>query len=118
MGLFDGWRRKKSRPPVRTRPREARDAASEKTGDDHADASTSKDRIASLLNEYNTLSERRDALSLEREELTLKLENGEIEATQFRKELMLRIQEASKVSESMRETTAQLSELGYQGTLQ
>ena len=116
MGLFDSWRRKKPTTTVKTRPREVKKDASKASGD--SGATPSMESIDTLLGEYNRLAERRDVLSVEREELTSKLERGEIEATQFRKELMLRIQEASRVSESLRETTAKLSELGYRGTLQ
>jgi regulator of replication initiation timing len=74
--------------------------------------------IKALLGEYANLVERRESLSVERENLTSRLERREIEATEFRKELMSRIQEAAKVSESLRVTSARLSELGYRGILQ
>jgi len=115
MGLFDKWRRKKP-VPTTSKPPDARKAASELSSDDKI-LPGNLESIRLLLAEYDKLVERRESLSVERENLTLRLEKGEIEATEFRKELMLRIQEAAKVSESLRETTARLSELGYRGTL-
>ena len=116
MGLFDKWRRKKPRPTTVSQPLDAKKAVSELSPDDTIMPSN-LDSIKALLGEYDNLAERREALSVERENLTLRLERGEIEATEFRRELMSRIQEAAKVSESLRETSARLSELGYRGTL-
>lgn len=73
--------------------------------------------ITTLLVKYENLVERREALSVERVALTDKLEAGKIKATEFRKELMMRIQEAAQVSENLRETMAKLAQLGYRGTL-
>ncbi|NHJ12958.1 MAG: hypothetical protein EAX95_04740 [Candidatus Thorarchaeota archaeon] len=116
MGLFDNWRRKKPRPTVVSKPPDARKYASELSADDTITPSNFGS-IKELLSEYNKLVERRESLSVERENLTMSLEKGEIEATEFRRELMSRIQEAAKVSESLRETAARLSELGYRGAL-
>jgi regulator of replication initiation timing len=116
MGLFDRWRRKKSSPTTVSKPPVTKKAVSELSSDDTIIPSN-LDSIKALLGEYDNLVERREALSVERENLTLRLERGEIEATEFRKELMSRIQEAAKVSESLRETSARLSELGYRGIL-
>ena len=116
MGLFDKWRRKSPKPAAVSKPPEAKKTASELSSDDTIIPSN-LESIKELLAKYDNLAERRDSLSVERENLTLRLERGEIEATEFRKELMSRIQEAAKVSESLRETTARLSELGYRGTL-
>ncbi|MHA2312187.1 MAG: hypothetical protein ACXADF_11920 [Candidatus Thorarchaeota archaeon] len=116
MGLFDRWRRKKPRPTTISKPLGAKKAVSDLSSDDTIKPSN-LESIKALLSEYDDLVERRESLSSERENLTLSLERGEIEATEFRKELMSRIQDAAKVSESLRETTARLSELGYRGTL-
>jgi hypothetical protein len=117
MGLFDRWRRKKPTTTTVSKPPHEKKAVSEVSTDDTIMPSN-LESIKALLGEYNDLAERRESLSVERENLTLRLERGEIEATEFRKELMSRIQEAAKVSESLRETSARLSELGYRGTLQ
>ncbi|MHA1934409.1 MAG: hypothetical protein ACW97A_03925 [Candidatus Thorarchaeota archaeon] len=116
MGLFDSWRRKKPKTTTFEKPRDAKKAVSELSSDDTL-LPSNLESIKSLLGEYDSLVERRESLSVERENLTLRLERGEIEATAFRRELMSRIQEAAKVSESLREMIARLSELGYRGTL-
>ncbi|MFX1439791.1 MAG: hypothetical protein ACFFFD_06035 [Promethearchaeota archaeon] len=116
MGLFDKWRRKKPKPTTVSKPPDTWKSASELSSDDTI-MPANLESIKTLLGEYSDLVERREALSVERENLTLRLERGEIEATEFRKELMSRIQEAARVSESLRETSARLSELGYRGAL-
>ena len=105
MGLFDSWRRKKAKPSIVTKPRDVKKVVSGPVVDESKE-SGDHESIATLLGEYQDLVQRRDALSVERKALTKKLENGEIEAAEFRKELMFRIQEAAKVSETLRETTA------------
>jgi regulator of replication initiation timing len=117
MGLFDKWRRKKPKVATVSKPPDAKKAVSELSSDDTIMPSN-LESIKTLLGEYANLVERRESLSVERENLTLRLERGEIEATEFRKELMSRIQEAAKVSENLRVTSARLSELGYRGILQ
>ena len=116
MGLFDSWRRKKPRYTPAAKPHDTRKTVSELASDRSIDTGE-RDSINNLLGEYEDLVKRREALTVEREELTEKLERGEIEATQFRKELMSRIQEASKVSENLQNTTVRLAQLGYRGTL-
>ena len=116
MGLFDRWRRKKPSPTMVAKPRDTEKDVSELARDDSL-APDDLDSIKTLLGKYYNLVERRETLSVEREDLTKKLEKGEIEATEFRKELMSRIQEAAKVSETLRETSAKLTQLGYRGTL-
>ncbi|KXH71075.1 MAG: hypothetical protein AM326_12080 [Candidatus Thorarchaeota archaeon SMTZ-45] len=117
MGLFDSWRRKKKRAPTTdTRFRERPQVKSGMQTDvDVTEAEP--ETVSSLLEKYDELVQRREALSFERENLTRKLEDGEIEATEFRKELMARIQEAAQVSENLRSTTARLAQLGYRGAL-
>jgi regulator of replication initiation timing len=110
MGLFDSWRRKrKPKPTPVARPQKVATEAESTTGE--------PETIASLLGKYEELVQRREALKVEREDLTRRLEEGELEATEFRKELMARIQEAAQVSENLRTTTARLTQLGYRGTL-
>ena len=113
MGLFDSWRRKKARPKS-VKPHEKKKKVPELAMDDSSDL----EAITPILAEYDRLVKRREALIVERESLTKKLDGGEIEPTDFRKELMFRIQEAAKVSESIRELTVKLTELGYRGSLQ
>jgi hypothetical protein len=116
MGLFDSWRRKKPRHTPVAKSLDPRKTVTELASDKSIDTGE-RESISSLLGEYDNLVKKREELTAEREELTKKLERGEIEATQFRKELMLRIQEAAKVSEDLQTTTARLAQLGYRGTL-
>ncbi len=117
MGLFDSWRRKKQKRKEFERRRETKKVVSE-VATDGSVISDEPETIDSLLGKYYSLVERREALSVERKDLTTKLEEGKLKATEFRKELMARIQEAAQVSETLREMTARLSQLGYRGTLQ
>ena len=116
MGLFDSWRRKKPRPTTVAKQLDTRKTVSELVSDKSIDTGE-RESITSLLGEYEELVKKRETLTVGREELTEKLERGEIEATQFRKELMSRIQEAARVSENLQDTTARLAQLGYRGTL-
>ena len=117
MGLFDRWRRKKKPAPQPVaRPRETTKVASEASTDDSVTEGGSE-TITSLLGKYEDLVQRREKLQVERADLTRKLEDGNLDAAEFRKELMARIQEAAQVSENLRETTVRLTQLGYRGTL-
>lgn len=105
MGLFDGWRRKtksgtKSQIEAPKKP--------QSTEGEVVDAKN-------LLAEYNLLLLRRTELQEERQELTAKLDRGEIDSDEFRKELMNRMQEAATVSENIRIAAAKLTSLGYRG---
>ena len=109
MGLFDGWRRK--------RKREAAVKLQEpKMVSENIEESEQVDTV-SLVAEYERLIQRKEILQAERGELTAKLDRGDIEADDFRKELMNRIQEAAEVSEKLRVTAAKLTSLGYRGVL-
>ncbi len=112
MGLFDSWRRKK-RTETAVKPREPMKVLSP----DEVTGSISEADSVALLKEYEELVKRKEALHLERDELNLRLEKGEIDANEFRKELMNRIQEAAEVSEKIRVTGAKLVSLGYRGIL-
>ena len=105
MGLFDSWRRKKT---SQTKPQLKPPEKPESIKGNQGDGST-------LLAEYNILILRRAELQKEREELTSKLDRGEIDSDAFRTELMDRIQEAATVSEKIRTTATKLSSLGYRG---
>jgi len=105
LGLFDGWRRKKaSQTTPQLKPPEKPQSAGER-----------QDEADNLLAEYNVLLQRRTELQTEREELTAKLDRGEIDPDAFRKELMDRIQEAATISENIRASAAKLTSLGYRG---
>ena len=117
MGLFDSWRRKKKPAPQPVaRPRETTKIKSE-ASTDTVEIEGGSETIPSLLGKYEDLVQRREELQDEREDLTQKLDDGELDATEFRKELMARIQEAAQVSENLRETSVRLTQLGYRGTL-
>lgn len=114
MGLFDGWRRKrKSESTVRLHrpemPKSVIDAA--------PIASAEGDVVddVNLVAEYERLIQRRESLQVEREELTAKLDRGEIEPGAFRKELMNKIQEAATISENLRVTAIKLTSQGFRG---
>lgn len=116
MGLFDSWRRK--REPVATvkleKPAKPLPVIKEETGEreEVKDAD-----IVAFVAEYERLIKRREELQIERGQLTEKLDNGELDANEFRKQLMSRIQEASQVSENLRSISAKLTALGYRGVL-
>ncbi len=73
--------------------------------------------IVRLVAEYERLVERREKLQTERGQLTKKLDQGEVSPTEFRKQLMSKIQEASNVSDKIKRTSARLTQLGYRGVL-
>jgi predicted nucleic acid-binding Zn-ribbon protein len=113
MGLFDSFRRRKEKTAT---PSLASGAKDEKQipapiGRDRPQAG--KADVSELLQKRAQLYERREALQQERETLTTQLDNGELSASEFRKELMARIQEASQVSESIREIEGRLSAQGH-----
>lgn len=117
MGLFDKWRRKK-KPALQPVARLSEKIVTE------AETSTAvhiterePETIVSLLKKHEDLVHRREELQKERENLTRKLDEGKLDTTEFRKELMARIQEAAQVSENLRETQIELTQLGYRGTL-
>ena len=105
MGLFDGWRRKKA---AQTTPQIKAPKKTQSTEEEKGDGEK-------LLAEYNLLVQRRTELQAERAELTAKLDSGEIDPDDFRKELMNRMQEAATVAEKIRTIAAKLTSLGYRG---
>ncbi|MHA1769292.1 MAG: hypothetical protein ACTSV3_05510 [Candidatus Thorarchaeota archaeon] len=113
MGLFDGWRRKKAKQaPVKLKEPEVPLTKVESAGD-----TGDSDDVVDLVADYERLIQRRDELLTERSELTRRLDMGEIEPDEFRKELMARIQEAASVSDKLRTISARLSAMGYRGVL-
>ena len=116
MGLFDGWRRKRKREAtVKLQEPKMSKSVESKVSEDIKE-SEQVDTV-SLVAEYERLIQRKEILQVERGELTAKFDSGEIEADDFRKELMNRIQEAAEVSEKLRTTAAKLTSLGYRGVL-
>ena len=116
MGLFDSWRRKresattvKLEKPPKPLPVSKEETSEEKKPVDN--------EVVQLVAEYERLVKRREELQVERGELTSKLDRGEIDANEFRQQLMSRIQEAAQVSENLRTTSAKLTSLGYRGVL-
>ncbi len=111
MGIFDRWRRKQHRAKVQgTEPTPRPVERVEVSPETHAE-------IVGLVAEYERLSQRRTELQNERQELTERLDRGELTAIEFRRLLMQKIQEAAQISEKMKATSARLVELGYRGVL-
>ena len=122
MGLFDRWRRKEPEKKVgQTRIRGAeivRTDSVPSVAPEAVDLSPAEqDEIVTLVAEYERLSKRRVELQEERGALTNRLDSGELSATEFRKLLMEKIQEAAQVSESLKTTSSRLTALGYRGVL-
>ena len=116
MGLFDSWRRK--REPAATvileKPAKPLPPSKRSEGEESAEES---DDVVKLVAEYERLVKRREELQLVRRELTSRLDQGELDANEFRQQLMDRIQEAARVSESLRIVGTKLTSLGYRGVL-
>ncbi len=121
MGLFDSWRRRKrgthERSQVRAREILVSDSVPSKTKALREIPEEDQEEVVKLVAEYERLVRRRDELQTERSQLTVRLDNGELTAIQFRKELMSRIQEASQVAERLKQVSSRLIELGYRGVL-
>jgi chromosome segregation ATPase len=129
MGIFDTWRRKKpeqpgAKIPVR-RPETmltegARPATmSRPTAPGivrlEARSPAAQTEVSGLVAEYERMVDRRKALQTERDELTARLDKGEITAQEWRKQLMASTQEAAQLSEKIRITSARLKWMGYTG---
>ncbi|MCK4279896.1 MAG: hypothetical protein KAW94_04915, partial [Candidatus Thorarchaeota archaeon] len=76
-----------------------------------------KGEVDALVIQYEELHKRRAELHTERAQLTNQLDSGELTALKFRKQLMVKIQEAAQVSDNLKETASRLIELGYRGVL-
>jgi len=116
MGLFDSWRRKR-KPETMVKLEKPAKPLPVLTEDGETDTEGTSQDIVNLVAEYERLVKRREELQVERGELTTKLDSGELDANEFRRQLMSRIQEAAQVSESLRLTSAKLTALGYRGVL-
>jgi hypothetical protein len=119
LGLFDRWRRKK--PPETKSTVKAREIMTSQGPMPRASPRPSlvkpgteaASEVDTLLAEHHRLLQRREDLQKERTELTMKLDGGELSAIEFRKQLMAMIQEASQVSENLRENASKLTSLGH-----
>jgi hypothetical protein len=119
MGLFDRWRRgKKDQKTASIRGRKTYQpsgtAKVERTSVEDLGPVESGE-VVKLLSEAERLIERREELQVERSALLKKLDNAELTAIEFRKELMARIQEGAQVSEDLRKISSRLTQLGHPG---
>ncbi len=74
---------------------------------------TSSEEIDTLLKQYQELIKKRDALIKDRQELTEKLDRGEVTPTEFRKILIEKIKENTQISMQIRDISAKLAKLGH-----
>ncbi len=118
MGLFDSWRRKRRKQEI-VAPKDRRSSEAETPTHTRPEGLTTveKGEVADLVARYDELHKRRAELHAERAQLTNQLDNGELTALNFRKQLMLKIQEAAQVSDNLKETASRLIVLGYRGVL-
>lgn len=118
MGLFDSWRRKRRKQEI-VAPKDRRSSEAETPKPTRPEGLTTveKGEVADLVARYDELHKRRAELHAERAQLTDQLDNGELTALKFRKQLMLKIQEAAQVSDNLKETASRLIVLGYRGVL-
>jgi hypothetical protein len=105
MGLFDWWRRKK-RPkrPVQVQSIEKPNNVEQQS-----------EEVGDLIQQYESLLQRKEELQQARSELTKKLETGEIDPDDFRKDLMEIIQDGATNSEKLHDIGIKLTALGYKG---
>lgn len=118
MGLFDSWRRKRRKKEfvALKEPKSSEDEAPKPTRAEGL-APVEKGEVDDLVTRYEELHKRRAELHAERAQLTHQLDGGELTALKFRKQLMVKIQEAAQVSDNLKETASRLIELGYRGVL-
>jgi hypothetical protein len=118
MGLFDSWRRKRRKPElVAPLGRKSSESEAPKSTRLEEPTPVEKGEVDNLVARYEELYKRRSELHAERAQLTHQLDSGELTALKFRKQLMLKIQEAAQVSDNLKETASRLIELGYRGVL-
>ena len=120
MGIFDRWRRRKkqeARSTVRAREmmRTESKPSVPKPKIETPVTPERENEVRRLLAEHVQLVRRKEQLQHQRGELTKRLDDGELTAIEFRKELMAKIQEAAEVSENLRNTSSRLTELGHHG---
>jgi regulator of replication initiation timing len=80
-----------------------------------ARSAAAQSEVNGLVAEYERMVERRKALQTEKDELTARMDKGEITAQQWRRQLMASTQEAAQLSEKIRVISARLRWLGYSG---
>jgi hypothetical protein len=118
MGLFDSWRRRRRKPEiVAPRDRKSSEVKAPESTRPEGLTPVEKGEVTDLVTRYEELHKRRAELHAERAQLTNQLDSGELTALKFRKQLMLKIQEAAQVSDTLKETASRLIELGYRGVL-
>jgi len=124
MGLLDRWRRrgKKKEKEQKKRGREILTSGDKPDFEQRAPSVESlddetKNELVTLVAEYERLKRKRQVLQEDRAQLTERLDRGELSTTEFRKELMSKIQEAARVSEKLKDTASKLTSLGYRGIL-
>jgi len=119
MGLFDSWRRRIRRKQEVVAPQERKSSEAEAPTPTRPEGLTpvEKGEVADLVAQYEKLHKRRAELHTERAQLTDQLDSGALTALKFRKQLMLKIQEAAQVSDNLKETASRLIALGYRGVL-
>ena len=118
MGLFDRWRREKKREKPKTTIRHS--TIYKPTGTTTVEKKPVEEvgvvdsgEVANLLAEAERLIQRREELQMERTTLLKKLDNAELTAIEFRKQLMAKIQEGAQVSEDLRRISSRLTQLGH-----
>ncbi len=118
MGLFDSWRRRRRKKEfLASKDRRSSEAKAPTPTRPDELTPVEKGDVDNLVTLYGELHKRRAKLHTERAQLTHQLDTGELTALKFRKQLMLKIQEAAQVSDSLKETASRLIELGYRGVL-
>jgi hypothetical protein len=118
MGLFDSWRRRRRKQEI-VAPKDRKSLEVEAPTPTRPEGLTpvEKGEVDALVIQYEELHKRRAELHTERAQLTNQLDSGELTALKFRKQLMVKIQEAAQVSDNLKETASRLIELGYRGVL-
>jgi hypothetical protein len=118
MGLFDSWRRRRRKKEfMALKDRKSSEAETPMPTRPEGLTPVEKGEVANLVSRYEELHKRRAELHVERAQLTKQIDNGELTALKFRKQLMLKIQEAAQVSDNLKELASRLIELGYRGVL-
>ena len=118
MGLFDRWRREKKKKEPTTTVRGT--GIYKPTGTAKVERKPVEElgpaeatEVAKLRADAERLIQRREELQVERTTLLKKLDNAELTAIEFRKQLMVKIQEGAQVSEDLRKISSRLTQLGH-----
>ena len=118
MGLFDRWRREKKEKKTPTTVRgtgiykpTGTVKIERKPVEELGPAEASE--VSKLRADADRLIQRREELQIERTDLLKKLDNAELTAIEFRKQLMAKIQEGAQLSEDLRRISSRLTQLGH-----